>query len=216
MDYIRTNVGIVVERLKSLTAFETDLSSTTGPSSRQSCNVQEQENESLNQSKDSILHEMNEEEEVHYSEGDEQKSVCDHQQYDSESLISPSHPTESIESSEQGNQKLALDPEQNQQDQNLVKTHRFKMTKYEQRVTRNFERLLEEITVNKSNITEEERTVATQTKPLQFAPPVSAKFLLGEVRPWGKPSEFLPRKGVGMYKSRTKKASTSPTLPTIQ
>ncbi len=87
---------------------------------------------------------------------------------------------------------------------------------------------------------------AVQTAPLRFGPvslcnprashssnprsqkkqPVTANFLLGEVRPWGPPSKTLPKKGLGMYLATNKpvkttqqvqqvKGSNVPTLPSL-
>lgn len=43
---------------------------------------------------------------------------------------------------------------------------------------------------------------SVQTDPMPFGPPVNSSFLLGDLRPWGKPATTLPKKGVGLFKHR--------------
>ena len=68
-----------------------------------------------------------------------------------------------------------------------------KLTKHQQRVNENFKAMIETISSSKLYNQKSE-------KPRQEA----AKYLLGEVRPWGNRAECLPKTGLGLYKPRLK------------
>jgi hypothetical protein len=86
---------------------------------------------------------------------------------------------------------------------------------HQNRIERNFYKMIEPKT-NFTSLLDEKNgtiTIGTQTNDIQFGPKVDTEYLLGDVRPWGKQSELLPKKGAGLYWPRIKKKLSTPTKP---